>query len=318
MSPIVSVIIPLYNKAPYIKRALDSVLSQSIQDFEIIVVNDGSRDGGELIVEEYIDSRINLLNQENQGVSVARNHGVSVAKADLITFLDADDEWLPQFLENVLGMAKKYPHAGAWGTEVIVERCGKVRKYHKINPIDSEEGLIPSYFKYTACNSHPLLVISSLISKQVYLDLGGFNENMTEHEDYDLFDRIAYHHEIAYSTLPLAIYHSDASEFTVRLNKLNRDVQHPFVDYYSNIPIYIQKMNKHYNDVSLYLESLNLLEADIKSYSNLKEAHQLLKTVRNPKLKRAKYVLFRDMHFRKLPKPIRMFLSNLWYFGIKK
>lgn len=91
-SPHVSIIIPLYNKAPYIKRALDSVISQTIQDFEVIVVNDGSTDGGEHIVEGYSDARIHLVHQKNKGVSAARNRGVSLAKSNMVAFLDADDE----------------------------------------------------------------------------------------------------------------------------------------------------------------------------------------------------------------------------------
>lgn len=93
-----SVIIPLFNKAPYIQRAVESVLKQTFQDFEIIVINDGSTDGGELL-EGYKDDRIKVISQENQGVSIARNTGIKHASYFYIAFLDADDYWHKNYLK---------------------------------------------------------------------------------------------------------------------------------------------------------------------------------------------------------------------------
>src|ERR1035441_8596585 len=95
----ISVVIPLYNKAPYVGRALSSVFRQTIQDFECIVVDDGSTDGGGDLVEKMSDPRLRLVRQANGGVSRARNQGINLARHPLIAFLDADDEWLPGFLE---------------------------------------------------------------------------------------------------------------------------------------------------------------------------------------------------------------------------
>ncbi len=95
--PLISVVIPLYNKEPYIKRAIDSILAQKIQDYEIIVIDDGSTDKSAEVVKSFPDPRIRLIQQENAGVSAARNRGIEEAKAELIAFLDADDEWTPIF-----------------------------------------------------------------------------------------------------------------------------------------------------------------------------------------------------------------------------
>ena len=105
----VSVVIPLYNKAPHISRAINSVLGQTSPPEEIIVIDDGSTDGGGDIVKAYQDPRIRYIRQENQGVSAARNRGIELAKGELIAFLDADDAWKPKFLETISEMRSLYP-----------------------------------------------------------------------------------------------------------------------------------------------------------------------------------------------------------------
>src|SRR5579875_475960 len=103
----ISVVVPLYNKAAYIGRCLDSILAQSFKDFEVIVVNDGSSDGGEARAQEFAarDSRVRLITQANAGPGAARNFGARVAASPLVAFLDADDAWEPDYLrESVSAM----------------------------------------------------------------------------------------------------------------------------------------------------------------------------------------------------------------------
>jgi len=98
----VSVIIPLYNKEKYITRSLNSVFAQTYQDFEIVVVDDGSTDGGPELVREYQDPRLRMICQPNEGPGFARNRGIQETTAPYLAFLDADDEWLPDFLSRYL------------------------------------------------------------------------------------------------------------------------------------------------------------------------------------------------------------------------
>jgi glycosyltransferase involved in cell wall biosynthesis len=112
--PVVSVVMPLYNKERDVARAVASVLTQSFADFELIVVDDGSRDGSAAVVGAIDDDRIRLLHQENGGVSLARNTGIGAARADLVAFIDADDAYRPDFLANVLALRARYPQAGAY------------------------------------------------------------------------------------------------------------------------------------------------------------------------------------------------------------
>ena len=97
----ISVVIPLYNKAHTIKKTLDCVLRQTYRDYEIVIVDDGSNDNGvQLINEKYQDSQIRIISQKNQGVSVARNTGIEKARGEWISFLDADDLWDSQYLDR--------------------------------------------------------------------------------------------------------------------------------------------------------------------------------------------------------------------------
>lgn len=175
--PIVSVVIPLYNKEKYIERAIRSVLGQNIQDFEIVVIDDGLIDRGAEIVKAINDSRIKLIQQENRGVSVARNRGISEARADLIAFLDADDAWKSQFLEIILRLRDSYPNAGAYTTAYeMKEPCGSIIK-PKFNTIPAPpwEGIIPNYFKY-ALEDPPIFTSVTVIPKEVFRLVGDFPE----------------------------------------------------------------------------------------------------------------------------------------------
>ncbi|MCB0445703.1 MAG: glycosyltransferase family 2 protein, partial [Gelidibacter sp.] len=112
--PFFSVIIPLYNKEKHIKTTLDSVLAQTFNDFEVIIVNDGSTDKSLKIAETFDDKRIHIHTTENKGVSYARNYGVSKSNSNLIAFLDADDYWFPHHLKDLKHLIKKFPNCGLY------------------------------------------------------------------------------------------------------------------------------------------------------------------------------------------------------------
>ena len=127
--PKLSVIIPLYNKAPYVKKALESVCHQTYSDYELIVINDGSTDDSCMIAEKYLQGmdgiNYQLITQENAGVSAARNNGVAQASGEYISFLDADDWWEPTFLEKMAKFIEDYPEAGLYASNYMYYKPGK-------------------------------------------------------------------------------------------------------------------------------------------------------------------------------------------------
>lgn len=112
----VSVIIPLYNKQRYIQRALDSVFAQTYKDYEVLVVDDGSTDNGADIVQRCNDSGVRLIRQANAGPGAARNRGIRESSGPCIAFLDADDEWLPAFLEVSMNHLQTQPDCAQCGS----------------------------------------------------------------------------------------------------------------------------------------------------------------------------------------------------------
>jgi glycosyltransferase involved in cell wall biosynthesis len=206
----VSVVIPLYNKVRHVGRALDSVLAQTYRDFEVIVVNDGSSDGSADVVGRYSDPRIRLVHQENAGVSAARNRGIAEARADLIAFLDADDEWLPEHLETVLRLRQNYPQCGAYATAFrIVASRGRITPSFAGIPAASYEGVIPNYFR-TVRGDHAVWTSAVAVRRDTFNDCGLFPVGEQRREDLDMWCRIALKYPIAFSTHAGAIYHQEA------------------------------------------------------------------------------------------------------------
>jgi hypothetical protein len=208
-----SIVIPLYNKEATVARALRSVFNQTVQNFEILVVNDGSTDNGARVVEAIGDPRIRLIHQENQGVSVARNRGITEAKYDLIAFLDADDEWLPEFLETIRRMIDRNPDCGLYATSYFL-RSPNGRQIPAIvrGLPDSFEGILGNYF-LIAARSHPPVFTSAVCArKEVLMQIGGFPVGVISGEDLLTWARIASHFSVAYSTSCLSIFYQTQAE----------------------------------------------------------------------------------------------------------
>jgi glycosyltransferase involved in cell wall biosynthesis len=214
MPPAFSIVIPLYNKAHSIAGTVASVLSQRLSDFELLIVDDGSTDGSAQVVEEIQDHRIRLVKRENGGVSAARNTGIRLAAAEHITFLDADDLWLPDFLEDMRALTRDCPEAGIYGAAYWHQVQGD--RYLEDNGLPAEfRGYIPSYFEQAL--RHLLFWTSAVVVKKTALQQSGmFDEGIRFGEDLDVWFRLALDHRAAFYNKPLAIYNKDAENRAMR------------------------------------------------------------------------------------------------------
>ncbi len=210
----VSVVIPLYNKGPYIARALNSVLAQTVRDFEVIVVDDGSTDDGAEVVRGFADPRIRLIRQENRGVSAARNRGIEAARGELVAFLDADDEWMPGHLEALLRLRDKYPRAGAYGTAYLLKEKDSAPQGPRFSadiPPEPWEGLLPNYYRDAIRGTPPISSSIVAVPKCILHEMGGFDTGAWYGEDVDLWGRIALKYPIAFCWDGMGIYHKEAA-----------------------------------------------------------------------------------------------------------
>jgi GT2 family glycosyltransferase len=180
LEPIVSVVVPLYNKEPYIARALDSILAQTLASIEVIVVDDGSTDGGARVVSACRDARVRLIRQANSGPGAARNRGVREARADLIAWLDADDSWEPEYLAESAWTLEQYGPAVTSLTWAMLEFPGPVSTAVRWKRIGIPEGR----YRVTAATTPELMAgflahmlpSSTVMRRSVFLALGGFYE----------------------------------------------------------------------------------------------------------------------------------------------
>ena len=272
-----SVVIPLYNKAPYILRAIHSVSIQATKNIELIVVDDGSTDHGPDIVRSIHDFRLRLMKQENKGVSEARNAGIRNSRGRIIAFLDADDEWKPGFLKRMKVLVNKYPQAGLYASAYERKHSnGKVEaaKY-KFIPPPPWEGIMPNYFKAAAFGIPPVCSSAVCIPRSVLDHVGMFRAGSRMGEDLDLWARIALCYPIAFSTITGAIYHEETDNRACNANFTEAD-EHPFVKSYEKF-CNKQQIVLNENDINLYIGRLKLENARQHVLSgNYKRARQIL------------------------------------------
>lgn len=189
----ISVIIPLYNKEHFIAKTIESVLAQTYEDFELIIINDGSTDHSADIVSSFKDARIKYVEKENRGVSSARNFGLRMAKGDFIAFLDADDTWYSNFLEQMMMLYDKYPN-------YYFFCCAQ--KDRLIPTLPDGISIIDDHCKYfyIYCTG------SILLKKKVFDQVGTFREGIQHGEDLDMWLRIACKYKTVYINKELISY----------------------------------------------------------------------------------------------------------------
>ncbi|MDD4489402.1 MAG: glycosyltransferase family 2 protein [Paludibacter sp.] len=210
-----SVVIPLYNKAPYIEKAIRSVANQTFQNFELIIIDDGSTDDSLNKTKEILHTltppiwQCSVLSQKNAGVSTTRNNGVKYSKYNYIAFLDADDWWDIRFLEEMNDLIHEFPGKGVYGSGIYTVK----RNNNRIIDL----GVDPSFIKGIANYSNllskgytrPVCTGSCVISKKTFNDVGGFHPDLKMGEDFDLFFKCYLKNGLVLLNKPLFYYNQN-------------------------------------------------------------------------------------------------------------
>jgi len=283
ITPKITVVIPLFNKEKYIGRAINSVLNQTFGNFEIIIVNDGSTDKSMEEISKIFDIRIKIIQQKNRGVSAARNAGIRNSKSDLIAFLDADDEWLPQYLENILKLIQKYPDAGAYASAFMkIQSDGSIIK-SRTKDRSSTHFLIRDYIKLLSLSLPPFCTSSIMVPKKVLIQNKCFRVGTQSREDLELWFKISLKSPIAYCTNFGAIYHKDTES-----GLTNRQIGKEMQFFSTKIPADIITAKKALNTNDT---PKNLL-FDIQEYINLVELSRAVQYILNKDPVTARKILF--------------------------
>jgi cellulose synthase/poly-beta-1,6-N-acetylglucosamine synthase-like glycosyltransferase len=271
-----SVIIPLYNKAPYVAKAIGSVLAQSFNDYELIIVDDGSKDKSAEIAAKAIEGQSNchLVRQENVGVSMSRNNGVAASQGDYLCFLDADDWWEPTFLEEMSKLIEEFPDAGIYGTNytIVSEHNHKTR----VASVGVEEGFEKGYINY--CKAYvktkymPLWTGAVCIPRTVFNEMQGFKPQLKMGEDFDLWIRIALKHKVAFLNKSMAYYNQD-----VEANNRAIGTLPPPKSQFAFCAGYLDEEKKRFPELKYTVEMVQI--ACLRSYYLSKDYHKKAKEV---------------------------------------
>ena len=215
--PTVSVIIPTYNSAQYVVEAVESVLAQTWQDFEILVIDDGSTDETEQVLRRY-KNPVRYLHQSNGGVAVARNRGIQESRGRYLAFLDADDTWLPDKLEFQINELQKHPQTQAcYSAFTIVDA--------DLNPL----GISRSQRQNSALEdllTHGNIIGSIctvLCERSLFDEVGGFDPKLSQCADWDMWVRLAAHTEFLYLDEPLVTYRQHSTNMSRNAPLLEHD-----------------------------------------------------------------------------------------------
>lgn len=212
------VVTALFNKGPFVKLTIESVLAQRFTDWRLFVVDDGSTDNGPDIVAKFRDPRIHLIRQANAGVGPARNTGIAAGSAPWVAFLDADDVWMPDHLAELDKVRQAYPDALLIGT-------GITRFGGSPPPPQSGRGRlrVARYFHEMSRGRPPLYTSSAAISRRTF-DQWGVFEPLNGNEDVELWARLAVNGAVAVSTKRTVYYRLDTGGITDQSNRGNATI----------------------------------------------------------------------------------------------
>lgn len=237
-----SVVIPLYNKQNSIAATLQSVLAQTNQNFEIVVVDDGSTDNSAQVVEEFFEKhpslqggdRGRLVKKPNGGVCSARNRGIQEARYDYVALLDGDDLWDEHYLEEQVKLIQDFPEAKMWGINFAETSNSNLIRTLPTGLPEGYRGYVENYFQMPGRISDLYCSSSVVIKKEVFDKVGYFDERIKYSEDIDMWYRIIVNYPVVFYDRYMAWYLYDAENRTMNRTRLLKDWLPNFVDKYQD------------------------------------------------------------------------------------
>lgn len=292
-----SIVIPLYNKSKSIERTLSSVLNQTFQKFEIVIINDGSTDNGVEVIQDFTqDSRIIIIDQDNKGVSAARNVGVKNSHYDYIAFLDGDDEWHEDYLKKMKESIDLFPLAGMYCCAGLIKSVLTDNSSLRLASKYKDQIKVINFFE----NPHVFLHTSAtVVAKSEFIKTTGFPVGMKKNQDFAFFFSLALITQVVYCGFTLSYYFGDVEGQTTSVVDKYKSVDHVinrFNHTYQNwletdcqnklFEVFMKYELRHifkillksydYDIISLYLEKLDdnliseFLNFEISLYKNRK------------------------------------------------
>lgn len=247
----ISIVIPLYNKQESIVATLQSVLAQTYQNFEIVVVDDGSTDNSAQVVEDFINSLpfregqgIGLIRKPNGGVCSARNRGIQEAKYDYIALLDGDDLWDEHYLEEQVKLIQDFPEAKMYGINFAEMSNGKLIRTLPTGLPEGYRGYVKNYFQMPGRISDLYCSSSVVIKKEVFDKVGYFDERIKYAEDSDMWFRIIATYPVVFYDKYMAFYRYDAE---------NRALMNRRIMLRHYLPYYVDKYKSFQNNIRFYV-----------------------------------------------------------------
>lgn len=207
MSNLVTILIPVFKGEAFVARAVESALTQTQPDVELVIVNDGSPDNSRRVLEPYLSRpNVRYIEKANGGVASARNAGLAIAKGCYVALLDQDDAWFPQKLARQVAILDARPEVAlVHGDVTYVGPNDEVLPHDPYFPAKVEGRCFDKFFM-----ANPVMACTAVFRRRVLAESGGFDEGIAFSDDYDLWLRIARHHEVAYIDEPLAMYRMHA------------------------------------------------------------------------------------------------------------
>lgn len=244
-----SVVVPLFNKEDSIGYTLNSVLQQSFNEYEIIIIDDGSTDSSENKVHEFLQLNpgIRYIKKQNEGVSSARNEGIKLAKYEFLAFLDADDIWEPSYLAEQNKLISDFPDASMWGMNYDLVSEEITQKLYTGLP-KNYQGYVADYFSLKRISD--LFCSSSVVVRKNAFDVAGmFDTRIKYSEDLDMWYRIILNFPVVFDARILVHYIQDADNRAITTNR-------PLKEF---LPFYLSKYDRYCEDNPVFSHFIHTL-----------------------------------------------------------